>query len=524
LEPTPVPVPAANETDRPTGARRSVLRAPQLPRELAEFLSLPESQVLLLRGPAGTGKSTLGAELLRRLEGNLVLVTPEEEGVDDRFSGSRGPEGASRVLRVSVAHEHRTSARAGEADRGFLLAAGPIGPYGRGERAPWIDEVVGSIPAGAHSFVVVDHWSIPTDDAEPSSGHALTSAAQYEREIHELRTALEGTATHLILIANTDPSEAAMPSVDGVLETGFEALTGGPIRILTLRKLRGVPITTARYPYSLANGRFRCVMPLPPNFQAPGAPPDPAPAEREGFLWPGSSEFAQVFGWLRFGAVTSIGLTEAVPDYVETSLATPITASALLSGGRAVWVPPPTRLPEEIVESLLRWVPAQTVADGLRILSAAGEPGNPLLDKILLRVQPSASTESTPSAGAGARVTPAFAEGHTFLQGTTPGRAALYLLSFDGLRAAAAVTGARYDPATFPILVARYARLPGFHGITIRSVDDPLASTTAGFTETVLRAEMRHGRVFLSGIRPETVPHALAWDEGDPRYRLVSMG
>ncbi len=129
---------------------------------------------------------------------------------------------------------------------------------------------------------------------------------------------------------------------------------------------------------------------------------------------------------------------------------------------------------------------------------------------------------STP-AGTATRVAPAFAEAIRFLQGTETGRPAVFVLSFEGLRAVAAVTGVQYDPATFPLVAASYLRLPGFHAVVTARADNPLAATSEGIQDTSLRADSLYGRVFLSGIRPGTLPFILSWDEGDARYKLVPM-
>jgi hypothetical protein len=505
----------------PPGQSKLAFQAPELPIELREFLTLPGRHVLLIRGPAGTGKSTLSVELLKRLQGHLILVSPAGEGIDDRLAEFVRRNPATQILHVTMTGNRQSKTPSGGLAPGHVLAAGPFGEQRDGDRPPWVETILGQLSSTGHTYIVVDHWTSRATGAAGGAPSGEAPSRTDEREIQALRSALEGTATHLIIVAESAPSAPVVSGVDGLIETGFEPTPNGRIRLLTLRKLRGVPIATPEYPYSLAEGRFRCAMPLPPNFQPPIGPPDPSPFERDGFLWPGSTAFAKVFGWLRLGAITSIELGQAIPDYFAPAITTPLLAHTLLVGGRAVVVPMPTRLPEEVVSTLLQWVPSTTLKRNLRILSAGGSEADPLLKKILFALRPNESKRASTTAAA--RVTPAFDDVVRFLRETEPGKPALYLLCFDGLRAVAAVTGIEYDPATFPIIVARYAQLPGFHGVAVARVGDPLAVTIQDHAETFLHADSRHGRLFLSGVRPETVLHGLSWGEGAAHYRLIPM-
>jgi hypothetical protein len=518
------PGPGSRAPDNPpsVGANANPPPLALLPHELRTFLALPGTNVLLVRGPAGSGKSTLCADLLLQLGGTRVLVAPRGDTLDTRLpagiaSGSAGP-----IHFVPLESRHSSDGSA--LSEGHVLAAGPFGAD-RSEtpgRPRWVEQVLDLIPSNEPSFVVVDHWtprSPPSDDSKlgPSS-----PGLEAEKEVQGLRTALRGSDTHLILVIESGKIDPPLSSMDGAIETGFETVSKAQVRTLTLRKLRGVGIGAKQVPYTLADGRFRCIEPVAAGFQPPLGPPDLAPSERSGYIWPGSEAFASVFGWLQYGALTSLELGEGVPDYVPLQATFPLVAHTLLTGGRVVWVPLPTSLPEVLVTSLSRWTAPEVLSSGLRILSAGGDEDHPLLGRMLLPLT-RAAARVDPSPGTAARVAPFFAEGLKFLQGTPAGKPALYVLSLDGLRAVAAVTGVHYDPATFPLIVARYAQIPGFHGFAVRPSNDPLAAPLQGGAQTLIRAEAKLGRVFLTGTRPETVPHALSWEGEDYRFSLLPM-
>ena len=370
---------------------------------------------------------------------------------------------------------------------------------------------------------MVDDWSF-RQPGGLGAGSPRENANAIEEELREIRTLLRGAPVHLILFVEDDLAEARVSGVDGVVETGYDPLADGSIRLLTLQKLHGVPLAATRYPYTLAGGRFRCATPLPSNYHPPIGPPNPYPPAREGYIWPGSADFAAAFGWLREGATTALELDPTIPDYFISCVTTPIVTHVLTVGGRVVWIPQPIALHQAIVQVLIHWVPGPRLTEGLRILSAAGaEQDDPLTRSELLSFQSSSTGGREARARPEERSTPTFLDAVSFLRGVSPGKPALYMLPFDGLRALATVTGNVYEPATFPILTARLAQLPGFHGFGVARSDDPLAVSARGSTETVLRVDGRHGRIFLSGIRPRTAPYVLSWMEGDEKYRLVPM-
>lgn len=493
----------------------------ELPEELRAYLGLPGGHALILWGPTGTGKTTLAVELLRELKGSLILVTPAGIGPDERLAAPVGRGAGPSILHLNLPSS-RDEARPPIVGTGPILAAGFFRGSAASERPQWIERIVQAVDGAERAYIVVDHWRPgPSAPGGPRrEDRELASTA--DSEVQALRVALEGHRAHLILLADLSPSDDPISSVDGAIETGYEALPKGRIRLLTLQKLRGVPIGgSTQYPYTLEHGRFRCTLPMPQGFRPAVAPPEPSPEQRPGAFWPGSRALAQAFGWLGYGSFSSVQLGEGIPDYVVTTIATPLVAHALAIGGRVVWVPLPSCLPEESAEELLRWLPKEALVAGLRFLSAGGDERNPILDRILLDLP--ALPGPTAASGSAPRVGPAFTGAFKFLAETPPGRPALFVLSMDGLRAVAAVTGAHYDAATFPLVVARYAKLPGFHGMTFAPEGDPLGSSARGHAERVVRADFRHGRVFLTGVRPETLPYVMEWSASDPTLRLIRM-
>src|SRR5580658_6858196 len=258
----------------------------ELPTELLEYLSYPGSNVLLVWGPTGSGKSSLSAELLKSLNGSLVLVTPGGIGADGRLAELIGQTPDSRILHVSSHGEGHAKSGADDQGGGRLFAAGLFEGESASARPAWVQNITGQLSPTEPSYIVVDHWRPGSQALDGTRGDSLSRSASADRDIQTLRVALEGTASHLILLADMGAHDDPISSADGAIETGYEALPAGRIRVLTLHKLRGVQIKAAQYPYSLAEGRFRCALPLPPDFRPPTSPPDTPVGDRQGYLWP----------------------------------------------------------------------------------------------------------------------------------------------------------------------------------------------------------------------------------------------
>jgi hypothetical protein len=496
----------------------------ELPPELIRFLELPGPRLLLIRGPTGTGKTTLTTELIRLVQGHRVLITPEGASIGVHLGNGPVEDSASldpiEIIRTTSTH----GAAEDEGFEGRPLAAGVYDPQTIRSIPRWAEKLVSHLPAGVHSYVFVDPWRpdlvVPIDG--PSASRP--NDPSLEDALLGLRRVLGGANAHLILLLEEEEPSPPASGIDGLIQFGYEPMPKGRIRVLTVRKLRDVRSVWTQYPYTLADGRFRCTAPPPPNSQPSIGRPDPAPEARPGFTWPGSRAYAEAFGWFRHGAVTGLELGPSTPDSAVAAIVAPAVTHVLQSKGRVIWIPEPTRLPEDLLTVLARWVPQERLIGSLRILSAGGdEEALGPLGPTLLPLAPARAETSVAPGKDSRRVAPAFGDALRFLAETPEGGPKLLVLSYDGLRAVAAVTGVAYDPATFPLVVARYAQVPGFHGVGVSHVGDPMSLASRNAAESVIQFDIKLGQLFLTGIRPDTVPHALRWTTTDELYRLIPM-
>jgi hypothetical protein len=263
---------------------------------------------------------------------------------------------------------------------------------------------------------------------------------------------------------------------------------------------------------------------LPRDFTVPIGPPDPDPAPGSGTQWPGSASFAQAFGRLADNALTGFELPPSHIPRLIAVIGLPAAAHTLRTGGRVIWIPSPQTPASFLYTELLRFVPRDVVQERLRILSAGGyEDGPEELRSIRLPIRAGSREGPGASGSGGPHARPAFPDAVDFFREDGTGKPALVVLSLEGLRALAAVSGVRYDRALFSLILESYKRLPRFHGLGFGRSDDPLTLAALPSAGTHLKIQERFGRTVIFGARPETSPYVLGWTQPEGRYTLLPI-
>jgi KaiC/GvpD/RAD55 family RecA-like ATPase len=494
-----------------------------LPPELREFLALSGPQTLVIRGPPGTGKTTLGVALLEEFTGERVLITgrvPRERLLHDAphlahtagpsfeivdTTDAAGPEETYRALaRVSeLLHPDEADARGLS---GFLWLPEPV-------QKAWA-----RLHAGTRAVVVIDSWTAlvePYLRSVPANQPGAPSPMEVQRELlHRMRT----VEAHLILILeDTEPSDVEY-LVDGVVTTSRQLFDNRLERWLALPKLRGIRIQNATYPFTLDDGRFHCLPQLPSELPASEIYSDADPSPQPLLLWPGSTEFAAAFGRLRAGEVTLVEYDSEVPLYIPRVLSIPIAADLLRRGGRLLVAPPPLLPPEEVWELLHPFLPAADFEERVRILSAhvdesteeKAESGEEYALYTTLLPIPRITDPGRPASGRSP-------EAIRFLRTpTAEGTPNLALMYIEGMRTIARLQGMPFTPDTFPAVTTQYIYHAPAHLFYFARIGDPLAEAIHGYVSLHLRIRDREGRALLYGVRPRTGTYAC-----EPRAKPV---
>lgn len=487
-----------------------------LPRELYDFLRRPTPQSLLIRGPPGSGKTTLGLALLENYPGRKVLISSRVSKDELLRQFPRlGQDGGVTVVDGGQLRE--TLPRTGSVVRGAqqLLVDAEADPTARGLWLPSpVREALGHLRPEQGALVVIDSWDALIErylGSRLGSTGGLPDRPELERDLLDLMG--QGPLFVALVVEGAAPTNLDY-LVNGVLETGWEGGDGRPERWVRLLKLRGVRIDSRQYPFSLEAGRFHCITPLagsPSPFVARAEPePDPAP----GTVWPGSTDYAQAFGRLGVHRLTFLERDDGVPDVAPRLLVSTAVAHVLRSGGRVGATLPPTVLPEEFHRTYGHVVPRADFVRQVRLLTAARASDLPedLRPIVLPGLDPHAvGTE------------PRSPELERFLSEGPADRPGLLVTWLSGIRAVDRTVPPAYTAESLAGITLHYVMHCPIHAIFVGSSADPLTGLLRTMASVRLRLHQRHGRVFLYGEQPVTTSYVLAEGDESVSYRLMRV-
>lgn len=497
-----------------------------LTTDLVDYLNPKvEPRLVIIHGPVGLGKSLLLRSLVPFLPGPKLFVAYLSVG-----PSSGGGRGANRELALLVVDPqvegpvHTSGGVAGS----LAAIAAPTDSLDGGDSPSLLFESLSRLPGPDLAVVFIDSWdrnseSYFRDQARSASGiRQLTAPVS---AIGDMQRDLISTHAHIVLVVTSDLAAPLQSTADAVVELHVVHRDTGRIRVASVRKMRGRSSPEAKeHVYSLEGARFRTFARIPRGFQPPIGPPDPEPAPAEGSAWPGSVAFDRAFGRLRYGGFSGLTLAPDCPDTLHQIFAIPAAVHILRSGGRVVWLPMPAIGPARVLARISKFVPIDWIRERFRILSASGDdPSLGELRGVILPLRGGTGSGGQERTADRPGVGPIFPDAYRFLRDHPAGTSALYVVSLEGLRAAATAAGLAVEPTTFPVVLGSYARIPDFHGFGFARADDPLVGAVRSALDSEFHAEMVCGRPVVFGVRPETPTYIIDWPYPDGRYALIPV-
>jgi KaiC/GvpD/RAD55 family RecA-like ATPase len=485
--------------------------AVRLPAELTRFLNLPGPRSLLIRGPPGSGKTTLSLALLEAFPGQRVYVSGRvrRDGVVEGFPWLGDPKdrGIELVDATQMEHPIQSSFQAVRRARQVLIDTAQT--TRELEDFLWlpspIQEAWSRLDPRRPSMVVIDSWNSLVERylATPPHPHAVGEGPDRAEVERLLLSRMARCTTHLVLVVEEEAASHLDYLVDGIGVTRRETFEQRLERWLQIPKLRGIRVDNASYPFTLEGAQFTAITPTPSQFRLERLGYDPEPDRVPGALWPGSRAFADAFGRLPLRRLTLLEYDASLSDFVRLILAVPILSSVLAQGGRALALLPPSVLPEDFHALLAEEFRPSVLANGFRMVSfASPDRPSPELAPLLLDVAPPEEHPGDPDMP--------FPSAHDFFSagGGTTGPLLLES-SVEGLRDYALRLGLEVSPGRLPALVQSFLRSGNFYAVFAGHAGDPFLAALRPLAGLDVRIHDRAGRPILYGERPHTPGFAL---------------
>jgi len=362
-----------------------------VPPEVVTFLSGKGGRSLIVKGGAGTGKTTFGLELLERVgqpnRSYYLSTRIGDEALYRQFPWLKSTEMRTRVLdaaklfldaiapggRTRDVELPETEQKKVRAGREVLASFGQErGPPTRVDRThlqallkrspmPEVENVYNRVERGLpeKSLLIIDSLEGVTH--------------KYGLEMEEFVMALqkdlvEGSSTDVVMILEKPEAGGIEYLVDGLISINREELDERRVRHLRLEKLRATNIGRARYAVTLDGGRFEALgVANSGNPSAQTGPWRPVP-DTERHYSTGIPDFDKLLGGgLRRGSFNAfeVDVNVGIDDYYM--LFTPTFLNFLSQGRGIIAVLAAGESPEKLRDTLIRHVTPNTFDTRVRI-------------------------------------------------------------------------------------------------------------------------------------------------------------
>lgn len=509
------------------------------PRELITFLSSPGGHSLIIRGMAGTGKTTLALQMIEELaqvqqsyymstrvsdqslfnqfpwlldkvkEGEILKArktlkkkADSEMQVEKILLGLAAIKGDLKTEKVKAPRRELTRLE------GNIEAGGEDPPLAEATGEDELTVTVGSMmPEIEMAYDVVDKALPERTLIIIDSIDALSEkyGLQASKLINALQKDLvEGCGTNVVYVLET-PDPLLDYLGDGVLYLSFNNATGRRVRELDLLKLRGCEIRQPKYVYTLLGGRVRTFeygrYSKPDKPRAFDLIPDPDKKR----VSTGNADLDEMLhGGLRRGSIALIELGPGVPVASSSSIENSIISNFAAQGRGVAWLPTKKTGAEAARDELVGFLDAEIFDKNVRILEPHAASESP---------KPYAMTLE----GEDVRVDIKWQDIQYALKDTQPPY--LSAIGFDSLESI-------YGPGVLDGLMDFLSALLSNDGIFVATVTPSVRSTSrlTDLAHTHIRVDKTCGIIVVRGEEPYTAPYAVTDpDRGDFRPKLVPI-
>lgn len=510
------------------------------PKEIVKFLSSPGGHSLILRGMAGTGKTTLALQMIEELA-QLQQSYYMSTRVSDHSLFNQFPWLMDKVKEGEILKARKKLRKKADSEmqvekillglaaiKGELKGAKMKSPRGELHRlegkieAGGDEDTSAAEPTGEDELTVTVGSMMPeiemaydvVDKALPERTLIIIDsidalADKYGVGPARLITALqkdlvEGCGTNIVYVLET-PDPLLDYLGDGVLYLSLDNSSGRRIREMDLLKLRGCEIRQPKYVYTLLGGRVRTF-----EYSRYGKPESPMPFEsikssNEKCMSTGNPALDEMLeGGLRKGTIALIELNPGVPVVSSSQIENAIICNFASQGHGVAWMPTKKTGADTAREELLGFITPEIFDKNVRILEPHAASASPKDYSMTLE-------------GGDVKVDIKWQDIQYALKDTQ--QPYLAIIGFDSLES---IYGSTVLNGMMDFLTAMLNN----DGILVATVTPSVKSTSrlSDLAHTHLRIDKTSGVTVIRGDEPFTAPYAMtAPDSGDFRPNLVPI-
>ncbi len=349
-----------------------------IPEEINKALNQSYGFILLIKGKAGTGKSTLALELLCKFENPIYISTRINPPLlYKQFPWIKEYLPEDNIIDATAFEINHALPLIDEQDFLKLLKLKNLPDFAR-----ILSSKLSALNSG---IVVIDSWDAIAILSEVSWGKSNSLLANFILEL------VRRKGLNLILIEETEKESYLDYLVDGIVCLKGYFIDNKLVRALHILKLRGIPINQPSYLFTLFNGRFHSLM-TPRKISLDQVGPPPIIKDKNSKISTGILDLDNILdGGYPKGSIILIEIEPALSSWLSI-LTMGLTFNFLLQKRGVIGLPAPGRIIDNEVKILRNYLKNDEFLNKyLRIIEIGKEKNN--LPPYVIRALPETNIE-----------------------------------------------------------------------------------------------------------------------------------
>ncbi|MFP4171157.1 MAG: gas vesicle protein GvpD P-loop domain-containing protein [Methanomassiliicoccales archaeon] len=384
------------------------------PSEILDFLRATGGHSLLIKGKAGTGKTTLALQMIEELSGEQVdyylSTRVSDESLYRQFPWLREKARRNQILKAGKTFLTKSRPRKkeeGEQTHVLRAAKNLLNAFSQSESEPTVvrselQKLEGQIEAGElgedeeedgfpvdyeGGSVVLDfgimlpelelaydlteshlpkRTLVVMDSIEALSEKYGITAARIMNTLQ--RDLVENSETNLVYVMESWENTQLDYLGDGVIVLESGEVNGRRTREMSIQKLRGSKIERWKYMFTLLDGRLRAFEPVSPRLPKEMDPHYPVKDPSKRTVSSGNESMDQVFGGFPRGEVTLLEIGRDVPQEVIRRVELSLVADFVSKMRGVMWFPMYSMDYSFFNDQMVQMVDEDMIAKSLRVL------------------------------------------------------------------------------------------------------------------------------------------------------------